>query len=60
MEQKLVITLQANGQLNVTGPITNKLLCYGMLESAKMVIQEYKPGKENSIVVPDRLPEDFR
>jgi hypothetical protein len=39
---QLVITLQPGGQMSVTGPIGNKMLCYGMLECARDVIAAQK------------------
>ncbi len=39
----IVIAMQANGQLNVSGPITNKILCIGMLEMAKQVVLDFQP-----------------
>lgn len=35
----LVIELKPDGSVDVTGPLPNKILCYGMLESAKEIIQ---------------------
>lgn len=40
MPVQLVITLTDEGQLNVSGPIDNKMLCYGILEVAKEVVAE--------------------
>lgn len=38
----LVITMDVtNGNLQVAGPIEDKVLCYGMMEGAKDVIQEH-------------------
>jgi hypothetical protein len=39
--QRLVIELNDSGQVNVSGPIQNKLLCLGMLEFAKDVILKF-------------------
>lgn len=47
---KLIIELEANGQVTVNGPIQNKLLCYGLLEAAKDAIKEFKP--ESQITIP--------
>lgn len=46
---------QSNGNVNVHGPLQNRMLCYGMLEMAREII--YKQGaqqksKAGSIVVP--------
>ncbi len=46
-ERKLIATLVIEfdnlGDINVNGPITNKMLCYGMLENARDVVMNYKP-----------------
>lgn len=43
-------------QVEVAGPLTDRLLCYGMLEMAKEVIQQQasaaKPGPVSPLVVP--------
>lgn len=42
---QLVITLDATGQVRVSGPLTNAVLCCGLLEVAKKTILErHKPG----------------
>lgn len=38
---QLVITLTNDGQVQVQGPIANKMLCYGMLESARDAIRDF-------------------
>ena len=47
---QLLITLDADGRVIVSGPVDNKILCYGLLEAARQVIQEYKA--EKLIVIP--------
>ena len=50
---KLTITLSPNGQVSVTGPIDNAMLCYGLLEVAKDVVRMHVQKKaENGIVIP--------
>lgn len=39
----LTVILEADGRIGVTGPIDNKVLCYGMLELARQAIQAYEP-----------------
>jgi hypothetical protein len=46
----LLITMQPNGSINVQGPIPNKVLCYGLLEAARDIIQSYK---SSDIITPD-------
>lgn len=38
----LTITLEEDGRIEVTGPIDNKVLCYGMLELARQTVQAYE------------------
>jgi hypothetical protein len=45
---KLEIVLEDDGRLQVSGPIQDKILCYGMLELAKTVVTAHK--QENKIV----------
>ena len=50
---QLVITLQDNGQVEISGPIENKMLVYGMLESARDAIQEHTARvAKGGLVVP--------
>jgi hypothetical protein len=43
---QLTITLdQATGATSVSGPIQDKLFCYGLLELARQVIQQYEAPK---------------
>jgi hypothetical protein len=37
----LVITMDENNQIGVSGPISNKLLCYGMLAVAHDAIKDF-------------------
>lgn len=46
---QITVTLTNNGQVQVSGPIDNRMLCYGLLEMAKDVVREFvanqkKPG----------------
>lgn len=49
--QELRIGLTEDGQIVVGGPIDDKILCYGMLESAKDAIRSHK-DKAPAIRVP--------
>lgn len=40
-EIQLTIVMTAEGKVGVQGPIDNKILCYGLLETAKEVIAHY-------------------
>jgi hypothetical protein len=36
----ILITMQPDGNIEVTGPLVNDILCYGMLEKARCQIQK--------------------
>lgn len=42
MSVELKITMDGQGQIAVTGPIDNIILCYGLLEAAKEVLQKHR------------------
>jgi hypothetical protein len=48
---RLTITIDEHGRMNVQGPLENKVLCYGLLEIAREVVQNHKPV-ERSLVQP--------
>lgn len=54
-QEQIVITLdRATGQLNVTGPLTDKVLSYGMLEMAKEIVAGVVP--EEAAPAPRLIP----
>lgn len=40
---QIVVTVFDTGEIGVQAPMTDKLLCYGMLEAAKEAVREYEP-----------------
>lgn len=40
-KMQLVITVNPNGSISVSGPINDKVLCYGLLESAKDAVKQH-------------------
>ncbi len=50
----LVISLYPNGKLHIDGPIHDKIMAFGMLEVAKIIITNWK-RKEN-IIRPQIIP----
>lgn len=50
---RLVIQLMADGGVSIVGPIKDKILSYGMLESAKEAIQEYHLSQKSKIIKPN-------
>ena len=47
---KLTITLDEQGNVGLEGPVDQKMLCYGMLETARDLIQDYHIAKEQSAI----------
>jgi hypothetical protein len=50
----ITIVLRIDGSVGIMGPISNKMLCYGMLEMAKDAIREFK--QPEAIVKPVIVP----
>jgi len=51
----LVLTItfdQMTGQVNVTGPVENGLVCYGMLECAKDAIRNFAAQRTQRAILP--------
>lgn len=44
-QSQIVITITDEGKFNCTGPLDNKLLCYGMLELAKEAVLRHDPNR---------------
>ena len=51
-EVTMTITMRHSGEMAVSGPIQNKILCYGMLEIARQCIQDHGKGDDPVIAVP--------
>lgn len=50
---ELTVRVLPNGQVQVHGPIHDKILCLGLLELGKNAVLTYQPPK---VVVPDMIP----
>ena len=48
----LLIELGDNGSINVTGPLHDKILCYGLIELAKQTIEKAIPKEQSAIIKP--------
>jgi len=56
-EVQLIVTLNTvNGQVSVSGPIQNKILCYGLLEAAKDAVRDYVAKNQNRITLATPVP----
>jgi hypothetical protein len=56
MPNKVIATLTLefmdDSSVNVTGPLSNKMLCYAMLEMARDVVQKHAAAEQARIEVP--------
>ena len=43
VKAQIVISLLDTGEVGVQAPLTDKVLCYGLLEAAKDAVREYQP-----------------
>lgn len=51
-QTQLTVTLNANGSVSISGPINNKILCYGLLEAGRAALDDYIPDAPPDIVLP--------
>lgn len=51
----LVIRVEQNGQLNVSGPLHDKMTCYALLEGARDVIKDHTDKMQRSAIVPVKI-----
>ncbi len=52
MPVQLVITMDEKGNVNVNGPLANRVLCFGLLEMAKSNINEWVAKQQEQRVQP--------
>ncbi len=57
--QMMIIFNPNNGQVQVTGPLNNRTLAYGMLEMAREAIYELKEKMKPQIQIPKHGIMDF-
>lgn len=53
IKAQLLITLDKAGNIGIEGPITDKVLCYGMLGVAHDAIRDYNEEQARRIIRPD-------
>lgn len=51
-EATITITMTPEGQINVSGAITNKVMAYGLLEAAKDAIRDFHAKQTGPHIVP--------
>lgn len=47
--RQIVITMSPAGEVNISAPLADKLFCYGMLEVARQMVQDFKPEERSRI-----------
>lgn len=52
MAMQLVIDVSDGGQVSVTGPIENKILCFGLLKVAEQVVAAHGQEQASPILRP--------
>ena len=58
LQFQLIVTLTDDGEsknVQVQGPIKDKVLCYGMLEMAKDAIRDYRPPPSLRVAGPEEV-----
>lgn len=53
---ELIIRLTPTGQVTVTGPIEQRLLCYGLLQVARDVIAGHQPAEQRIVAPVPMMP----
>jgi hypothetical protein len=51
MVELKIMLVEESGQVSVNGPISNRILCYGMLEMAKDAITQFHEKQANSKIL---------
>ena len=49
---QLVITLLPDGKVNLAGPITNRMFCYGLLEMAREILYDFSKSQKVNLTLP--------
>jgi len=55
---QIIVTVLPSGQVQVAGPIEDKVLCLGLLEMAKATVVAYQPPQKPSIVPFANIPDN--
>ena len=49
---QLIITLLPDGKVNLSGPITNRIFCYGLLKMAEEILYDFSKSQKIDLVKP--------
>ena len=64
MKVQLLIEMNEQGQVNVSGPINQKMLCYGLLDCARDAIKDFTDnaakGPHIALAQPGDIPDPSR
>ncbi len=53
---RMTISLMDDGNVHMVGPLEDKILCYGMLEIAKQIVQNHNSEKKIVLAQPAVIP----
>jgi hypothetical protein len=56
---QLVIRVAQNGSIEVSGPLHNKAMCYGLLECARDIVKDHVDKAQRSQIVTARPADPF-
>jgi hypothetical protein len=59
MAMTMTITVHDNGQLEVSGPLENKIVCYGLLEAARDAVQQHHDQAKRLVQPVSLVPHEF-
>jgi hypothetical protein len=59
MPVELKITIDDSGRFSVSGPIENKMMCYGLLEMARDAIVDHCAKNQSLITPVSMVPPSF-
>jgi hypothetical protein len=57
---EIVITFRKDEKVHMTGPLDEKMLCYGMLEMARDIVRAHNQGEKKMVEVPNLVLDHTR
>lgn len=49
---QLIITVMPDGKVNLAGPITNRMFCYGLLKMAEEILYDFSKAQKVDLIKP--------
>jgi hypothetical protein len=56
MPVTLTVTLHDNGQLQLSGPVENKVFCLGLLRIAEQAVIDHRPAEQPRVLTAAPMP----